>query len=238
MSAIKKPTLGILGGMGPLAMVDFMHKVIDLTPAESDQDHIPMVVVSIPHVPDRTAAIIGEGESPLPVMLGGIGVLNQAGVDCVAVPCNSAHFWFDELSRASNVPIVHIADAAISALDDATMKSRRIGFLGTSGAVQAGIYEKRLIACGYECVNPTPEDQGNLVMQGVYQIKAGNLDPARTLLGKAAANLRARRVDAIILGCTEIPLVVEEGEGIVDATRALADACIRRLLGEPETVVA
>ncbi|MBT3361298.1 MAG: amino acid racemase [Rhodospirillales bacterium] len=230
MSVTKKPTLGILGGMGPLATVDFMHKVIDLTPAKSDQDHLPMVIVSIPHVPDRTAAIVSGGATPLPVMLDGIDILNKAGVDCVAVPCNSAHFWIDDLSRASNAPIVHIADAAISALGGTATKMSRIGFLGTSGAVLAGIYEKRLNASGFECVNPTPEDQENLVMQGIYQIKAGNLDQAKTLLDEAAANLQARGVDAVILGCTEIPIVIEEGDGVVDATRALADACVRRLL--------
>ncbi|MBC8159171.1 MAG: amino acid racemase [Alphaproteobacteria bacterium] len=235
---MKKPTLGILGGMGPLATLDFMHKVIELTPAASDQDHLPMVLVSVPHVPDRTAAIVGEGESPLPVLLDGIATLNKAGVDCVAVPCNSAHFWFDELAGASNAPIVHIADAAIAALDVGRAKTRRIGFLGTSGSVQAGIYEKRLIASGFECVNPTPEDQENLIMQGIYQIKAGNLDQAGTLLDKAAANLRARGVEAIILGCTEIPIVVDEGDGVVDATRALAQACVTHLLANSRLAVA
>jgi aspartate racemase len=87
-----KRTLGILGGMGPLATVDFMRKVIDLTPATRDQDHIPMVVASIPQVPDRTAAILGDGESPLPVMLDAIRLLNLAAVDAVAIPCNTAHY--------------------------------------------------------------------------------------------------------------------------------------------------
>ncbi|MBL6946142.1 MAG: amino acid racemase [Rhodospirillales bacterium] len=229
--SVSKPTLGILGGMGPLATVDFMQKVIDLTPAKSDQDHIPMVIVSIPHVPDRTEAIVADGESPLPVMLEGIRSLNQAGVDCVAIPCNSAHFWFDDLVRESNAPILHIADAAISELSGRGLESRRIGFLGTSGAVQAGIYEKRLTAGGFECVNPPPEDQKNFVMGGIYQVKAGNLDRARGLLEKAVENLREQGASAIILGCTEIPIVVEECEDIVDATRALANACVQRLAG-------
>ena len=224
--------------MGPLATLDFMHKVVDLTPAESDQDHLPMVLVSVPHVPDRTAAIVGEGQSPLPVMLEGIRALNLADVDCVAVPCNSAHFWFDELSEASEAPIIHIADAAIAAVEESAAGLSEIGFLGTSGSVQAGIYEKRLNARGYKCVNPTPEDQESLVMQGIYRIKAGNLDQARTLLDKAAANLRARGVEAIILGCTEIPIVIDEGEGVIDATRALANACVRHLIASARPVVA
>lgn len=223
-----KPALGVLGGMGPLATVDFMQKVIERTPATTDQEHLPMVVVSIPQVPDRTAAILGRGESPVPAMLEGIRLLNQAGVALIAIPCNTAHYWFDDLVRESQVPILHIADAACAVLEQRARGVRTVGFMGTSGAVAAGIYQQRIIAGGYDCLVPTDDDQVALVMGGIYKIKAGDLAAARQLLERAADGLRARGAEAIILGCTEIPIVIKDGGDVVDATLALADACVRR----------
>lgn len=223
-----KPALGVLGGMGPLATVDFMQKVIERTPATTDQEHLPMVVVSIPQVPDRTAAILGRGESPVPAMLEGIRLLNQAGVALIAIPCNTAHYWFDDLVRESQVPILHIADAACAVLEQRASGVRTVGFMGTSGAVAAGIYQQRIVAGGYDCLVPTDDDQDALVMGGIYKIKAGDLAAARQLLERAADGLRARGAEAIILGCTEIPIVIKDGGDVVDATLALADACVRR----------
>jgi len=224
--ADSRPVLGILGGMGPLATVDFMQKVIDLTPAKSDQDHFPMLVASVPQVPDRTAAILRGGESPLPVMLGGLRTLNTAGVSCIAIPCNSAHHWYDDMARESKAPILHIADAACAALTAGGIAGRTVGFLGTSGVLKAGIYQKRLAERGFDCLVPDEADQENQVMGGIYHVKAGDLDAARGLLTAAADGLRARGAAAVILGCTEIPIVIDEGEDVVDATRALAQASI------------
>jgi len=223
------PALGILGGMGPLATVDFLRKVVELTPARKDQDHFPMVVVSLPQVPDRTAAMLAGGESPVPAMLEGIAMLNRAGVAAIAIPCNSAHFWFDDLARASKAPILHIADAACAELERrAGSTVHTVGLLGTSGTVAMRIYQGRITGRGYECLVPPADDQEELVMGGIYQIKAGDLAHARKLLGQAADGLRARGAEMIILGCTEIPIVLEDGDGRIDATMALAAACVRR----------
>lgn len=229
-----KPALGILGGMGPLATVDFMQKVIERTPAAGDQDHLPMVVVSIPQVPDRTAAILGRGESPVPVMLEGIRLLNQAGVALIAIPCNTAHYWFDDLVRESRAPLLHIADAACAVLERRARGVRTVGFMGTTGAVAAGIYQQRIVARGYDCLVPTDDDQEALVMGGIYKIKAGDLAAARQLLERAADGLRARGAGAIILGCTEIPIVIKDGGDVVDATLALADACVSRFVAKAD----
>lgn len=222
-----KPALGILGGMGPLATVDFMRKVIELTPAAGDRDHIPMVVASIPQVPDRTAAILGGGESPLPAMLEGIRLLNGAAVAAVAIPCNTAHYWFDELAGASRAPIIHIVDAACAVLEERARGMHTVGLMGTTGSVKSGIYQRRIEAQGYACLAPADDDQERLVMGGIYKIKAGDLPAARQLLERAADGLRSRGAGAIILGCTEIPIVLEDGGDVVDATRALAGACVR-----------
>src|SRR4051812_14632246 len=105
----KRRVLGVLGGMGPLATVDFLKKLIEETPATRDQDHVPVVVYSVPQIPDRPGAILEATESPLPAMLEGVRVLKGAGAAALAIACNTAHYWYDELS-AEGVPVVHIAD--------------------------------------------------------------------------------------------------------------------------------
>jgi aspartate racemase len=110
--------IGVLGGMGPLAAVDFLHKRIASAPAKRDQDHVPTLVWNVPQIPDRQKALAGTGPSPLPAMLEGIARLNAAGASRIVIPCNTAHIWFDDLQSASQAPIIHIADATITALPD------------------------------------------------------------------------------------------------------------------------
>ena len=221
-------TVGVLGGMGPLATVDFMRKVIDLTPAVRDQDHVPLIICSIPQVPDRTAAIVDGAESPLPVLLEGLGVLERSGVGCIAIPCNTAHHWYDEMTAGCSVEILHIVDCALATLERRGHGAGPVGLLSTAGTIAAGIYQKRFDHRGYDSVVPTPEDMENLVSEGIRLVKAGRVADARERLESAAANLRQRGAGTIVLGCTEIPVALDdESAGYVDATRALADAAVR-----------
>ena len=116
--------IGVLGGMGPLATIDFMHKLLAATPADADQDHVPVIVSSIPQVPDRAAAFRGEGVSPLAAMIASGRRLVRAGAALVLMPCNTAHLWFDEVQGALGVPMLHLVDAA---LEDAIASLVRSG---------------------------------------------------------------------------------------------------------------
>ena len=98
------PTLGVLGGMGPLASAHFMVRLTLLTPAERDQDHIPTILWSDPRVPDRTRGKLAGGDDPLPWLLRGIRGLRQAGVEAIAIPCNTAHGWYDEMAEEAGCP--------------------------------------------------------------------------------------------------------------------------------------
>ena len=108
--------IGILGGMGPAATVDLMQKIIDLTPAQCDQEHVPLVVWNVPQIPSRLAAIHESGESPVDAMCEGARWLAQAGAEAIAIACNTAHHWAEDVARASGRPVLHIADSAIHAL--------------------------------------------------------------------------------------------------------------------------
>lgn len=228
---MSKPLLGVLGGMGPLATVDFLQKLIEETPASRDQDHIPVITYSVPQIPDRPPAITGNGESPLPHMLEGVRTLKRAGATAVAIACNTAHYWYDDLVAESGMPVLHIADAAC--VDLAGLQ--RVGLLATQGTIAAGFYQSRLAARGIECLLSSDDEQRTLVLPAIECVKRNDLAQAYTLATRAARRLLTqgpRGAQRIIMGCTEIPLALDYqpsgvAEHCIDATRALARACVR-----------
>ncbi|HET7675872.1 MAG TPA: amino acid racemase, partial [Gammaproteobacteria bacterium] len=206
------------------------HKLIAETPAEGDADHVPVVVWSVPQIPDRPGFILHGGESPLPAMLNGIRVLRGAGATCIAIPCNTAHYWYDELARAAGVPVLHIADAACDMLEQRGIRGGAVGLMATNGTLAAGFYQQRLKSRGYRPLLNTEADQRELVLPGIAGVKRFRLDEAAELLQQAAARLQDAGARAIVLGCTEIPVALGHagaGTMMLDATLALAQACVR-----------
>ncbi len=233
---VQPATVGVLGGMGPLATVDFLHKLLQATPALVDQDHLPVVVSSIPQVPDRTAAFRGEGASPLAAMISSGQRLVAAGADVLVMPCNTAHLWFDELSQALTLPMLHLVDAA---LDEAQAVSgaaagqapvggwARVGLLATDATLASGLYVNRAAAQQrpLHWLLPTAREMLEWVMPGIAAVKQGQREAGRELLLAAAGALRQRGADRLLLGCTEIPLVLDAslaGLPVIDAGAALA----------------
>lgn len=228
--------LGVLGGMGPLATADFMRKLTELTPASRDQDHVPVLVYSNPQVPDRSTAIMGKGESPLPALLNGIARLEGAGADAIAIPCNTAHYWYDEMAAASRVPILHIVGSVCEVLRQKGIDGGTVGVMGTAGTLHTGIYQGYLQRSGYACVLPSDSEMAELVMPGIVAVKAGDLPAAKRVLGDAAQRLEERGAQMVVLGCTEIPLALadaspEAAVRYVDSTAALAQACLAWVRG-------
>ncbi|MEP6502588.1 MAG: amino acid racemase [Betaproteobacteria bacterium] len=221
--------VGVLGGMGPLATIDFMRKMLDATAATTDQDHVPMVVSSIPQVPDRTAAFRGEGASPLDAMVASARRLRAAGAGLVVVACNTAHLWYDEIGRAVDLPMIHLVDAAISDAASIGGPGGRIGLLGTDATLASGLYVNRAAQDGcaqpVQWLLPTASEMISLVMPGIAAVKAGDLPAATRLLLAAADALHRRGATALVLGCTEIPLALDASNAplpMIDATAALA----------------
>lgn len=221
--------LGVLGGMGPLASAEFMRALTLETPAERDQDHIPTVLWSDPRVPDRTLARNHGGEDPLPWLLRGIRGLEAAGCGAVAIPCNTAHGWYDAMKAATVLPILHIVDAAAEDLRAQGVALGRIGLMGTAATLAMRLYEERLP--GYEVITPDAEEMRGLVSPAIAEVKANRVQAAYAPLAEMAARLQARGAQAVVLGCTEIPLGVAAGPAlpfpVVDTVAALARAAIR-----------
>jgi aspartate racemase len=228
--------VGVLGGMGPLATVDFLRKVLDSTPAHRDQDHVPLVICSIPQIPDRTAAFRGAGESPLEAMVEIGRKLKTAGANLVVVPCNTAHLWYDEVEAALQLPMLHMVDAAVKEVVAAVGSEATVGLLATDATLASGMYPNRgARACaGLQWIQPTAVEMLESVMPGIEAVKAGRLDEGRWHLATAAQALRRRGAQAIVMGCTEIPVVLDAdaaGVPVFDPTAALARAAVDWSLG-------
>jgi aspartate racemase len=223
--------LGILGGMGPLAGADFLAKLTSATPATCDQEHIPVILYSVPQIPDRTAAILGGGASPLPAMLAGVRALKNAGAILIAIPCNTAHFWYDELTSQGELPILHIADAVVRALDHQSIGNTTIGLMGTRGTLAAGFYQQRFAKLGLTCIENSPGEHETLVAAAIAEVKGNRLESAAKLAAAAARKLFDRGATRVVLGCTELPLAIDLAEPelrarCLDATQTLAAACV------------
>lgn len=228
--------LGVLGGMGPLATADFFYKLTLASKATRDQDHIETVIYSATRTPDRSSSIMGQGPSPLPMLIEGVSLLVDAGVSVIAIPCNTAHYWHADLARFSRVPILHIAESACEALRAAGEPVAKVGLLATTGTLHAGIYQPPLAARGYEAVLPTASEQDEFVQPAIGLVKAGDVAGARALLEAAIDALVARGATRIVMGCTEIPVALANSRRapmLVDATAALVSACIAHCTGEP-----
>jgi aspartate racemase len=225
--------IGVLGGMGPLATVDFMQKLLLATPAHSDQEHVPALISSIPQIPDRTEAFRGEGASPLAAIVDCGMRLKLAGVGLIVMPCNTAHLWFDDVRERVGVPMLHIVDAAIEQAMKSAGPNARLGLLATDATLASGLYiNRKAQAAGGSAVQwllPTAQEMLDLVMPGIAAVKAGQLGNGQKLLLSAANALHQRGATALVMGCTEIPIVLNDGNAplpTVDATAALAERAV------------
>jgi len=218
--------------MGPLAAAVFAGRVVQLTPAAVDQDHIPVLLHNDPRIPDRSRAMVADGADPLPAMQRGIRALNAGGADCIAIPCNTAHLWFDDLQAASSSPLLHIAAAVVQDLRRQGVERGRVGILGTPATLRMGLYQRWLAEAGYEPVLPTEEELARWCVAAIAAVKGNRMDEAFSPAARALYGLQRRGVDAVVLGCTELPLAVpterRSGFGLVltDSIDALAHSAV------------
>ncbi len=223
--------LGILGGMGPEATANLYQEIVRLTPAQKDQDHIPTLIFSFPQVPDRTTAIQNQDRSIIPYLVEGTTRLEKAGASFIVIPCNTVHYFYDDMQRSVKIPILHMIREAAEAVGKHHPDARRIGLLATNGTISTGLYEREFRARGLSLVYPDEPIQNDCVMKAVYGIKAGvDRQTSEDLLFTAGRNVEQKGAEAIVLGCTEIPLAFNPQRAsvpVVNATRVLAEAAIR-----------
>lgn len=220
--------IGVFGGMGPLATVDFMEKLVRLTPATRDQEHIPILLASLPHIHDRSSAILGVGPDPLPQLLDGIDVLNHAGVGVIAIPCNSSHHWFEQLRARSKAPLLHIAEASVAAIPQSD--KTHVAIFATRGALASGFYQRALDTQGGNYFLPDPDGAQMDVDLCIREIKAGHYESGGGALSRACLAASAAGATTLIMGCTELPVASRHadtaGLTLVDSSLELARASV------------
>jgi aspartate racemase len=229
--------IGVLGGMGPAATLDFMAKLLRLTPAERDQDHVPLVVVSDPRVPDRVGPILrGVGESPLAALQEGARRLERAGAKCIAMPCHTAHAWYEPLAASTSLPVLHIVDAALAELERLALPPGPLGLLATAATLEAGLYQERLAAAGHPALIPSDEVMAAAVLPAIALVKRDRAAEAAPLLRRAVEHLRAGGAGRVLLACTELPVAQAAAPhpACIDATEALARSCLAWWRRQPD----
>ncbi|MCW7752874.1 amino acid racemase [Desulfobotulus sp. H1] len=224
MQCGKEKVVGILGGMGPAATVDLMKRVIDLTPAVDDADHIRMIVDNNPGVPSRMKALLdGTGESPGPCMAEMARRLASWGADFLVIPCNTAHFYYDDVRNAVSAPVVHLVDLTASVVAERLPEHMKAGIMASTAVVNTGLYDKAFMPYGVPLLYPCPADQERL-LDVIRSVKAGDRGwDIRNSFLAIAASLVKEGAGILIIACTELGVIGEElGAEFVDTTDVLA----------------
>jgi len=240
-----KKTIGIIGGMGPLATADLFQKIIALTDAKKDQDHAHVLIDCNTNIPDRTAAILNDGMDPTREMISSARLLEKSGADLLIMPCNTAHFFYDIIQSSVGIPVISIIEETAKSVENKGFHKALI--LATDGTIQSKVYEKVLAKHGIESIYPDEETQ-KAVMQLIYHgIKAGVTDPEDPNLDPAKKEKLLHAIDLVnaciyqnctkpgsdcipLLACTELPLARDMYHlhgSFIDPTEVLARAAIK-----------
>lgn len=226
--------VGVVGGVGPAATVDFLKKIVLATDAERDQDHIKLVVEQNPQIPDRTESLVNEGPDPTLALYATCKKLERAGAQIITIPCNTAHAYVDRIQRHLDVPIMNILTEAARYVATLRPEIRKVAILATNGTIASQLYQTALRAQGLDPIIPLPSDQDR-IMDAIYGstgVKAGfYAGSCSEQLGKVIMNVTTQGAEAAILGCTELPLIELTGDHVpkiplIDPTEVLAQACV------------
>jgi aspartate racemase len=198
-------TVGVIGGMGPEATVEFLRRLVAATPARDDGDHIRVLVDNNPKIPSRIAALIdGTGEDPLPVLIGMARGLERQGADFLVIPCNTAHYYLPQIAAAVRIPLLDMAALSIAALSALSPRPHHIGMLASPAVKKVGLYGARLKAAGFDAVFPDPAGEAEL-LEVIRAVKANRADAShRTAYARIAKSLEA---EACLIACTELSVL-------------------------------
>ena len=225
---LKRPgpfKIGIVGGVGPAATVDFMDKVIKRTDAGRDQEHIKMVVEHNPQIPDRTENLISDGTDPTVSLYAACKKLESQSANLIAIPCNTAHAFVERIQSHLGIPIVNMIFETVQFVKAHCSGRGDIGLLATTGTVKSRVYHDIIDAAGFKIITPDDVHQAK-VMEAIYGdngVKAGFTEgPCKEDLMAALVHRVDRGAGVIILGCTELPLLLSHNEAFPVGDRIIA----------------
>ncbi|MCX8095672.1 MAG: amino acid racemase [Caldisericia bacterium] len=225
---IKEKIIGVIGGMGPEATLDLFYKIIKNTKANKDQEHIHLIIDNYPQIPDRTAYLLGKGENPLPYILKSAKNLENLGVSAICMPCNTAHYFLDEIRKNLSVPFISIVESVIEEIKENYKEIKNVGLVATKGTIIGKVYENPLKEEGYKVI--IRDDLLDDVMNIIYSIKGGKIKENKDSFMKIVEEYIKSGSEIIIAGCTEIPLLLQfinTKIPIIDSTLCLAMKVIK-----------
>jgi len=233
-------TIGILGGMGPDATNQLCHLITQATPASCDEEHIPVITFSNPHIPSRLKALMEGGPSPVPELVRSARVLEAAGANFLIMPCNVAHYYIDEVQSFVAVPILNMVSQTVEHIAEKYPDTTSIGILASTPTVRLGLYAKPLKESGRVLIAPNEHLQESFVMEAIYGaqgVKAGYVDKPRQMLMAAVSRLIAGGAQVILSACTEVSVALAATDGtvpIVDPLKVIAQVAVdRAMCAEP-----
>lgn len=222
-------TLGIIGGMGPLATIDLYKKITELTPAKYDQEHIHIIIDSYPQIEDRTRHIINNEKSPLEKLQKSAMLLEKSGADALIMPCNTAHYFAKDILKVVSIPLIHIVECSLKGVEEKFKTAKNIALFATTGTKKAKIYDNFFIEKGYNIINFSKEFDEKL-MSCIYDgVKAGKIEEYEGVFNECISEAERLKADVIIAACTEIPLLIPYSKGnvpFIDATYELAKGAV------------
>lgn len=228
--------VGILGGMGPMATVDLFKKIIECTPAIIDQDHLKIIVYCNPQIPSRIDAIMNGSESPEKELIQSAQFLEKAGADIWVMPCNTAHFWYQNIQNSLTIKLLNMIENTAEYVKQHYISSHaeKTMLFATSATVKTKLYQKTFAAKGLTLIEPQAEEQ-KIVSGAINETKAGKLDqnPFLPAMRQLIEKYRKLGVNSFIAGCTEIPLVLNHLPGNyskIDPTSLLAREVVKQAL--------
>ena len=221
--------IGILGGMGPEATAELFFRIIRTTPAKADQEHLRIIIDNNPKIPDRTEAILRGGPSPLPELIKTGLNLEKAGAEFIIIPCNTAHHYLQDLANNLHVQVLDMIKLTAEKMQKEYPEIRKVGLIATEGTVKSGIYDRSFSGFGLRVLTPSEGLQKDVTKAIYGHIKSGDLANGRKIVHSVARSLAAEGAQAVICGCTEVSLVIKDGDlpiPVVDPLQILAEAAV------------
>lgn len=226
----------IIGGMGTIATELYIKQINQKTPAKNDQEYLDYVLVNYSTIPDRSSYLMNkeENENPLPYLLNIIEKQGALKPKFFALTCNTAHYFFNELEAATDIPILHMPRLAVEEATNHYPKGTRVGIIGTEGTIKNKIYDGFILEAGFDLVHPTVELQQMVSTLIFEKIKQGNtldMELYNEILSKMFNELNC---EVVILGCTELSLMEDaanyENEHVIDPQNILAEKSVELAL--------
>ena len=227
-----KKIIGILGGMGPEATAYFYELIIKNTKAAKDQEHIRVIIYANPEVPPRTDAILEEGESPLPYLVEGVRILKGMGVDFIVMPCVTAHYWLHEIMAQERFSFLSLLDESVLYAQRKIPELKKTGLISSTGTIKSRLFHHTFEKEGVEIICPEDEEQEQVMdaIFGAKGIKAGFASGRpREIIQDIACKLIDRGAEAVIAGCTEVPLVLKDEDisvPLIEPLQILAEVSV------------